>query len=82
MKTKSFREWSDTGQLIATDELDNKEIKRIEMLPDTIELFLYEYGYVIQVSSKGIFSYNKEFISMSLLEVEKFIYNHYVSKML
>lgn len=82
MKTITFKEWADTGQLVPIDQLNDIEIKRIVMLPDTIEAFVYDNGYVIQVSSKGIFSYNKEFISMSLLEVEKFIYNHYVSKIL
>ena len=82
MKTIKFKEWADTGQLVPIDQLNDIEIKRIVILPDTIEAFVYDHGYVIQVSSKGIFSYNKEFISMSLLEVEKFIYNHYVSKML
>lgn len=78
---KTFKQWADTSQVIAVSELTDDELKYVTMLPDTIEVLIYDGGFLIQVSEKGIFSYNKEFISMSLLEVEKFIFNHYAKNL-
>lgn len=77
METKSFKNWADTGQFVPTDELTNDELQYVTMLPDTYETLIYKGGYIVQVSHKGIFSFNKEFMSLSLHEVEKFIWHHY-----
>lgn len=80
METKTFKEWADTGQFVPMEELTIDELRFVTMLPDTFETILYEGGYIVQVNHKGIFSYNKEFISMSLIEVEKFIWYNYAKK--
>lgn len=78
---KTLKQWADTGQFVPIEELTQDELQYVTMLPDTIEVIIYEGGYIIQVSDRGIFSYNKEFMSMSLKEAEKFIFNHYASKL-
>lgn len=77
---RTFKQWADTGQFVPMEELTLEELQYAKMLPDTLETIIYESGYIIQVNHKGIFSYNKEFISMSLIEVEKFIWYNYASK--
>lgn len=77
---KTFKQWADTGQFVPMEELTLEELQYAKMLPDTLETIIYAGGYIIQVNHKGIFSYNKEFISMSLIEVEKFIWYNYASK--
>ena len=77
MKAKTFKEWAETGQFVPMDELTNDELKHTDILSDTFETLLYEGNYIIQVSHKGLFSYNKEFMSISLIAVEKFIWQHY-----
>jgi hypothetical protein len=80
METKSFREWAETGQFVPMEELTIDELRSSTLLPDTYETIIYEGDFIIQVNHKGIFSYNKEFISLSLLEVEKFIWHYYAKK--